>query len=142
MEERSDHAFVGLKKIRACKQYSRLSVMTDYQFVISEADFPDDDRFVTTLSGWRVFVIRLDGEFFAINDRCPHAASILSTGRVRRGHVMCPLHGARFDMKSGKCAGGAYPDVRTFPIRVENGDIEVAVPADPPAANEVPVHFE
>lgn len=116
--------------------------MADYHFIIDESEFPEDDRFVATVAGWRVFVTRVDGEFFAINDRCPHAASILSTGRMRRIYVICPLHGARYDVKTGACAGGAYENVRTFPLRIVDGKIEVEVPDEPPGPSEVPVHFD
>ena len=53
---------------------------------------------------------------------------------------MCPLHGARFEVATGRCIGAAYPDLRTFPVRV-NGDgmIEVAVPDAPPGMDELPV---
>lgn len=115
--------------------------MANFQHLMSVSDFPADDRHVAEIGGWRIFVMRIDGDYFAINDRCPHAASALSEGRVRRGHVMCPLHGARFDAKTGKCAGGAYADVRTFPVRIVDGAIEIDVPPEPPGPAETPLQF-
>ena len=66
-------------------------------------------------------------------------AARLSGGKVRRGAIMCPLHGARFDLASGRCLGGAYPDLRGFPLRIEQGVIEVALPDHPPGFDELPV---
>jgi nitrite reductase/ring-hydroxylating ferredoxin subunit len=53
--------------------------------------------------------------------------------------VTCPLHGARFDLASGKCIGGAYQPLMTFETREADGWIEVEVPAAKPGADQVPV---
>ena len=107
--------------------------------LIAESDFPEDGKATAKLGGWYVLVARTDTGFHAVNDRCTHQAALISTGRVRRGAIMCPLHGARFDLETGRCIGGSYLDLRTFPVRVENGTIEVAVPDQPPGMAELPV---
>lgn len=96
---------------------------------------------VTTvvLNGWHVMLVRNLDEVHALNDRCSHAAAPLSPGRIRNGHIMCSLHGARFELASGKCIGGAHRPVRTFPVRVNEGWIEVSVPEDAPGLLERPV---
>ncbi|MDE2597345.1 MAG: Rieske (2Fe-2S) protein [Sphingomonadales bacterium] len=106
---------------------------------IAERDFPEEGKATGKLGGWHVLVARTDSGFHAVNDRCTHQAALISTGRVRRGAIMCPLHGARFDMASGRCIGGAYRDLRTFAVRVVDGMIEVAVPDEPPGMEELPV---
>jgi anthranilate 1,2-dioxygenase ferredoxin component len=110
-----------------------------YTPVVAEADFPDDGKFAAKVAGWHVLICRIEGAYHAVNDRCTHAASMLSTGRLRRGTVMCPLHGARFDVASGKCLGGEYRALRMFPLRVENGQIEVAVPETVPGMEDLPI---
>lgn len=111
-----------------------------YHPLVAEADFPESAMHVAIVNGWHVLVVKLDdGEYRAINDRCPHAASPLSTGRIRRGAVMCPLHGARFELASGACIGGAYPALRVFPLRLSDGVIAVAVPATAPGMSDLPV---
>ena len=116
------------------------SVSTTWHDVTPEAEFPAEGKLAARLGGWHVLVLRADdGSYRAVNDRCTHQAALLSPGRVRRGAVMCPLHGARFDVLSGKCLGGAYPDLRTFAVRVEAGQIAVEVPDVPPGPSEMPV---
>jgi anthranilate 1,2-dioxygenase ferredoxin component len=107
--------------------------------LIAEGDFPEEGKLAAKVAGWYVLAARTDDGFFALNDRCTHQASLLSGGRIRRGAVMCPLHGARFEVASGRCIGGTYKDLRTFPIRVSAGMIEVAVPDEPPGIEELPV---
>lgn len=108
--------------------------------LIAEAAFPDEGRLAARIAGWHVLVLREEtGAFRALNDRCTHQAALLSEGRVRRGAVMCPLHGARFDVSSGKCLGGAYPDLRVFPVRVTDDMIEVCLPDGEPGPSERPI---
>ncbi|WP_068071681.1 Rieske (2Fe-2S) protein [Novosphingobium lentum] len=114
--------------------------MTDaWHPLIAETEFPADGKLAAKLGGWFVLVAKTDGGFHAVNDRCTHQAALLSGGRIRRGAVMCPLHGARFELASGKCIGGAYRDLRLFPVRVTDGMIEVCVPVAPPTMEELPV---
>ncbi|WP_421849939.1 Rieske (2Fe-2S) protein [Novosphingobium sp.] len=113
---------------------------TTWHDVLPEAGFPAEGKLAARVAGWHVLVLRADdGSFRAVNDRCTHQAALLSEGRVRRGAVMCPLHGARFDVLTGKCLGAAYPDLRIFPVRVEAGQIAVEVPDAPPGPGEMPV---
>jgi len=111
----------------------------NWRALIDEKDFPEEGVHVAVVDGWRVFVAKSEGEFYAVNDRCTHAGSILSTGRIRRGQVMCPMHGARFDLATGRCAGGAYQPIRTFPLRIVDGRIEVEIPSEPPGMADTPI---
>jgi nitrite reductase/ring-hydroxylating ferredoxin subunit len=90
------------------------------------------------LNGWPVALCRADGKLFAVVDKCTHANSELSGGRVRRGSIMCPLHGARFELASGKCIGAPYRPLKTFALRVTDGWIEVAVPDTQPGLEHQP----
>lgn len=110
-----------------------------WHLVIAESDFPAGGKAAAQLGGWHVLVVRTDQGLFAVNDRCTHQAARISGGRIRRGAVMCPLHGARFDVATGHCIGAAYRDLRIFPVRVENGMIEVALPDEPPGIEDLPV---
>jgi anthranilate 1,2-dioxygenase ferredoxin component len=118
---------------------SGTGVSETFHPVIAEADLPEDGKYATKIAGWYVLVAKTDDGLHAVNDRCTHAASLLSIGRIRRGTVMCPLHGARFELATGKCLGGTYRDLRQFPLRVENGVIEVAVPDTAPGMEDLPI---
>ncbi len=107
--------------------------------VVAVQDFPQDGKFTTRINGWHILMCHVDGAYYALNDRCTHAASLLSTGRIRRTAVMCPLHGARFDITTGACIGGAYKSLRTFSLRISEGQIEVAVPTHSPGMEDIPV---
>jgi anthranilate 1,2-dioxygenase ferredoxin component len=109
--------------------------------LIAEGEFPDEGRLATKLNGWHILIARGEDGLHAVNDRCTHQASLLSNGRIRRGAVMCPLHGARFDLATGKCLGSAYRDLRIFPLRIEKGMIVIGVPNATPGMEDLPVSF-
>lgn len=94
------------------------------------------------VNGWPVLIVRDEGRLHALINRCTHqAASFAPDGRVRRGAIMCPLHGARFKLESGECMGGAdYKPLMRFDLREDaEGWIEVAVPEEAPGAEHLPV---
>ena len=73
-------------------------------------------------------VYNLAGTFHATDNLCTHAYARLSQGWVDGEVVECPLHGGRFEIKSGKGLGLPITcDIRTYPVRVVGGAIEVSV---------------
>jgi anthranilate 1,2-dioxygenase ferredoxin component len=114
-------------------------VAETFEKVVAVNAFPETGIYGATINGWHILVSHADGGFSAINDRCSHAASRLSPGRVRREQIMCPKHGAQFDLKTGKCVGGAHRDIRTFPVKIENGIIWIQVPNRRPSVDELPI---
>jgi 3-phenylpropionate/trans-cinnamate dioxygenase ferredoxin subunit len=61
-----------------------------------------------------VAVVKVDGEFFAIEDLCSHAEYPLSDGEVKGCTLECELHGSRFDLRTGKPTGP--PATRPVPV--------------------------
>lgn len=81
------------------------------------------------VDGAPVLIYLSDGEPGAVVNRCSHMGSALTGGRIRRGSVICPDHGAIFDLRTGKCAGGiGYLPLRVLDTRVVDGWVEVRTP--------------
>ena len=55
-----------------------------------------------------------EGRLHALEDRCPHAGALLSTGSIVDGRLVCPWHGREFELSSGRCEG--YADVACFAL--------------------------
>jgi nitrite reductase/ring-hydroxylating ferredoxin subunit len=73
----------------------------------------------------RVALYKVDDEVFATDDVCSHAFALLSTGFLE-GHVVeCPLHGAMFDVRDGRCRSGSYKDIKVFKVEIRDGEIYV-----------------
>ncbi len=58
----------------------------------------------------------MDGEVYAINNKCPHKSGPLSEGIVHDSSVTCPLHGWIFDLKTGQAQGADEGCVKTFEV--------------------------
>lgn len=68
---------------------------------------------------------------FAVNNVCTHAFARLSEGYLKGTRIICPLHGATFDVRNGRVLSGPTPvPLEAFPTRVVNGVIEVAIPTE------------
>ncbi len=71
-----------------------------------------------------IAVYNIDGDYYAVEDRCSHDDGELAGGEMHGHEGECPRHGARFDVRSGEalCAP-AYEPIAKFPVRLENGAI-------------------
>ncbi|MFQ5879666.1 MAG: non-heme iron oxygenase ferredoxin subunit [Dehalococcoidia bacterium] len=77
----------------------------------------------------RIALCNVDGVFYAIDDVCTHDGGSLDQGELDEYAIECPRHGARFDVRSGKVlALPAVKPVATYQVKVEDGDIAVALP--------------
>jgi nitrite reductase/ring-hydroxylating ferredoxin subunit len=79
-----------------------------------------EDRFVA--------LCNVEGEFHAFEDVCTHQFTHLSDGEFDNSTVTCPLHGAKFDVKTG--AVKSLPAVKPVPkheVKVEGGNVYVAL---------------
>ncbi len=76
----------------------------------------------------RIVVVNSDDGFYAMEDECSHDYAPISTGWVRQGEVICPRHGARFDVKTGEAKSPpAVAGIDIYPTKIENGRILVQV---------------
>jgi nitrite reductase (NADH) small subunit len=78
----------------------------------------------------RIAVFRTaEDQVFALDDRCPHKGGPLSQGIVHGASVTCPLHNWVISLETGKALDADEGEVRTIPIKVEGGEIFIALDA-------------
>ena len=78
--------------------------------------------------GDRMIALFLDGgEYFAMDDVCPHQGMPLNDGLVADGTVTCTWHGWRFCLRDGSWLDSPRIGVGTYPVRVVGDEIQVAV---------------
>ncbi|WP_176084707.1 nitrite reductase small subunit NirD [Martelella sp. HB161492] len=91
-------------------------------------------RCVRTAYG-KIAVFRTaDDQVFAIDDQCPHKGGPLSDGIVHGKAVTCPLHNFVISLESGSALGADEGGVNTYPVRVEDGRLSIALSVLPLAA--------
>ena len=84
------------------------------------------------IAGRDIVVCHTKHGVFALDNICTHALARMSEGRLKGERLVCPMHGAVFDVRNGSVlAGPATQQLATHKVRVVDGFIEVAL--DPTA---------
>lgn len=78
------------------------------------------------VSGLRIALFNLNGNFYAIDNTCPHRGGPLGEGMLDGPVVICPWHGWQFDVTTGKSPFMPV-GVKTFEVKVEGNDVLVNV---------------
>jgi len=103
---------------------------TEYTFyaVADVSEVPNGTRIFLTIGEENIVVFNIAGTLFAIGDVCTHDGGPLGEGELDGYTIICPRHGARFDVRTGKVlAFPAFIDTPSYPVRVVGNDIEVGV---------------
>jgi len=100
----------------------------EWQDVAGESEIPAGGFEVLETDDIVVAVFNVGGAFYAIEDVCTHDGEELTGGPVDGDQIICPRHGARFCVRTGKAlTAPAYEDVSTFPVRVSEGRVQVLI---------------
>ena len=100
--------------------------MAQWVEVAHESEIKPGEFRVVDVDDTLIAVFNVKGSFYAIEDLCTHDGEELTGGPMEGDQVICPRHGARFCIRTGKAlTAPAYEPVTTFPVRVENGAVQV-----------------
>ncbi|MFC2064832.1 Rieske (2Fe-2S) protein [Chloroflexota bacterium] len=92
-------------------------------------DLPSGERLFVEVDEKQMVLINLAGNIYALGDVCSHDDGPIGEGEIDGHEIICPRHGARFDIFSGKAMQlPAAVDIPAYPVRVVNGMIEVGIP--------------
>jgi len=101
--------------------------MAKFIKVAKTIDLAPGQKTLVDYQGTPVGLFNVDGEFFAIEDVCTHDGGALVEGELHSDVIVCPRHGARFDVKTGAVRTlPAYGPVPVYQVRVEGDDILIA----------------
>jgi len=76
-----------------------------------------------------IALFHVNGNYFAVDDTCPHRGAPLWEGEVEGTEVTCPWHGASFDLASGAhLCPPARSGIKTYPVKINGNDIEIDLP--------------
>jgi nitrite reductase/ring-hydroxylating ferredoxin subunit len=81
------------------------------------------------INGIWIAVFNVEGTFYAIDNACPHAGGPLGEGKLHGTVVECPWHGWKFSVVNGQRVGNPNFEVPCCQVRVENGQIQIALPS-------------
>ncbi len=94
-------------------------------------EIKDGQRLFIDIDDKPIVIINLNGNFYAIADVCSHDDGPVGEGAIEGYEIICPRHGARFDIRTGKVlALPAFVDIPAYPVRIVDGQIEIGLPVE------------
>jgi nitrite reductase (NADH) small subunit len=101
-----------------------------WQLACKVEDVPTDGGACVLIDGEQIAIFNFArrGEWFATQNECPHKQQMaLSRGMIGstldEPKVACPFHKKTFSLKTGACLSGDEYQIKTYPVKVENGEV-------------------
>ena len=101
--------------------------MSDFTTVAKTSEIPSGQGQAFPVNNRMVAIFNEDGNFFAIDDFCPHMGASLSAGHLEGGVVACPWHAWRFCVRDGTWCDNPKIKIDAFETRVVGDEIQVRV---------------
>ena len=104
--------------------------MADPEFVpvMRLAELPHGSMQSRVLNGREIVICHTREGVFALDNICTHAHARMCEGRLRATRLICPLHGASFDIRDGRVLGSpAVIPLTTHPVRIVDDTIEISI---------------
>lgn len=102
--------------------------MQEFQPVLKLAELAVGGMRACMVGGREILLCHTREGVFALDNICTHAEARLCEGRLRATRLVCPLHGASFDIRDGRALGPpATVPLPVHSVRIVDGTIEVAL---------------
>lgn len=103
--------------------------MCDYTTVAKLGDIPEGRGAAFVVGDKLVAVFNDGGDYYAIDDCCPHMGASLAEGELQDGTVSCPWHAWRFSVRDGTWCDNRRIKIGSFDVRIDGDEIQVKVPS-------------
>ncbi len=99
--------------------------------IAQTSDLAPGQKMLVAYGRTEVGLFNLEGQFYAIEDVCTHDGGPLIEGELRGDVIVCPRHGARFDVRTGAVRSlPAFAPVPVFRVKIEGENILIAPPVE------------
>jgi 3-phenylpropionate/trans-cinnamate dioxygenase ferredoxin subunit len=103
-------------------------VSSSFVRALKTSDVPPGTKKAVDIDGKAILICNTNDRLFAVSNICSHANEKLDCGRMSRSWIACPLHGARFELATGRVMNPpATQPIATYQVRVVDDWIEVMV---------------
>jgi 3-phenylpropionate/trans-cinnamate dioxygenase ferredoxin subunit len=104
--------------------------MSRFFMAARAGDVPPGGMKRVDIGARRILLANVGGQFYAVDDTCTHEDASLSSGALRGEWVKCPLHGSRFNVRTGEVVEEpASERLATYPVRIEADEVWVGTPS-------------
>ena len=95
---------------------------------IAELSFSAEGIAAVSLDGKAICLVNFKNELYGCNAICPHASGPLQDGYIDAlGHIVCPVHRYKFDIKNGRNVAGEGYSLKTYPVEERADGIYVGI---------------
>jgi nitrite reductase/ring-hydroxylating ferredoxin subunit len=101
--------------------------MAEYVTVARADEIPPGTVRTVHVGEESIALVRVDGTFYATQNACVHLQGPLGLGWLENCMLTCPWHGWQYDVRTGENEFDRAIVLRTYEVRVEDGDVQVAV---------------
>lgn len=99
-----------------------------YVKIAKTSDIPDPGKQYFEIDDQLVVLFHLDGAYYCLEDVCTHDGGPLGDGELDGNSIVCPRHGAKFDIMTGKALTmPATKATQTYPVKVEGDDVLIEI---------------
>lgn len=101
--------------------------MADFRTVARVSDIPEGRAKVVQINENLIAIFCHEGQYYAIDDTCPHMGASLADGHVEKGVVTCSWHAWRFRLADGTWMDNPRIKIGSYPVRIVGEEVQVQV---------------
>jgi len=108
----------------------KFAMALERHIICKPDEVPEGEGKAFTVSGLKIALFKVDGEFYALEDRCSHVNVPISNGYVHKRElcVACSWHGAEFDLRTGHVmTPPACENINAYPVYIEEGNVVLEI---------------
>jgi len=103
----------------------------EYVDIVPASELPSGERLFVEIESKPIVIFNIAGQYFSIADVCSHDDGPVGEGDLEGYNIVCPRHGAEFDVRTGKVISmPAVVDIPAYPVRVVDGMIQLGIPKE------------
>jgi len=102
----------------------------EYLKIASKEELEGEDRILLEIDNKEILLVQHEGSFFAVENVCSHDGAPLGDAHIEDGEIVCPRHGARFNLNSGEATAlPAVVGIPVYRVKIEDGVLYLGIPA-------------
>lgn len=101
----------------------------EYVAVAKKDEIGNGEKIFLDIDEFQIVLFNIAGKYFAIGDVCSHDDGPLGDGELEGKEIVCPRHGAHFDISNGKALSlPAVEDIPSYPVKISDNEILIGIP--------------
>jgi nitrite reductase (NADH) small subunit/3-phenylpropionate/trans-cinnamate dioxygenase ferredoxin subunit len=116
-----------IRRLRVCLGKDGLGLKTKFFTVAKTTDIDPGRARVVYVQGIEIALFNIEGEFYAVDNLCPHEGGPLVAGTVEGMVLTCPWHRWKFHLKTGRSPINPAVQVPTYPVQIEGEQIRIGM---------------